>query len=125
VFASAQSADAPTDRPHTAIDLKLPLFVWAAGVAADQITTYQFSSGYRDQLHEANPLISGLDRHPVWLVAAGGAIDGATAWATYRLLGPHHPRIARAAFYAAAAYRAYLAASNAQLMRQVRDARMR
>ena len=71
------------------------MMIWASGVAADQITTYRFASGYRDVLREANPLINGLDRHPVLLVAAGSAIDAATGWVAYRWLGPRHPRLAK------------------------------
>ena len=92
------------------------MMIWASGVAADQFTTYRFASGYRDVLREANPLIGGLDRHPVLLVAAGSAMDAATGWAAWRLLGAHHPRIAKALFYSAAAYRTYLAAHNVRLM---------
>jgi len=96
--------------------LKIPMTIWAAGVAADQISTYRFASGYRDVLREANPLISGLDRHPVLLVAAGSAMDAATGWAAWRLLGANHPRVAKALFYGAAAYRTYLAVHNVRLM---------
>jgi hypothetical protein len=103
--------------------LKIPAFVWAAGVAADQITTYRFSSRYGDLLHERNPLILGLDRHPVLLVAAGSAIDAATGWAVYHYLG-RHPRLAKVAFYGAAAYRGYLAIYNVQMMRQARQMRV-
>ena len=96
--------------------LKIPIMIWASSVAADQMTTYRFSSGYRDVLREANPLINGLDRHPVLLVAAGSAIDAATGWAAYRFLAPNHPRLAKAAFIGAAVYRSYLAAHNMRLM---------
>jgi hypothetical protein len=82
----------------------MPSLAWAAGVAADQITTYRFSSQYGDLLHERNPLIHGIDRHPVLLVAAGSAIDAATGWAVSHYLG-RHPRLAKIAFYGAAAYR--------------------
>ena len=126
--APAQSvADVPPSRvaPHTDSrqTLKLPMFVWAAGVAADQMTTYRFSSRYRDVLHESNPLVHGLDRQPVLLVAAGTAIDVATGWAAYRFLGSRHPRLAKVAFYGAAAYRSYLAFYNVQAMRRAQDAR--
>ena len=111
--AHAQELPPPTDA-----GLKIPMMVWASAVAADQITTYRFASGYRDVLRESNPLISGLDRHPVLLVAAGSAVDAATGWAAYRLFGANHPRLAKILFYSAAAYRGYLAASNLQKMRQ-------
>jgi hypothetical protein len=103
--------------------LRIPALVWAAGVAADQATTYRFSSRYGDLLHERNPLIQGLDPHPVLLVAAGSAIDAATGWAVYHYLG-RHPRLARIAFYGAAAYRSYLAVYNVQMMRQAQQLRM-
>ena len=74
-------------------------------------------------LHERNPLINGLDGHPAWLVAAGTAIDAATGWAAYRLLGRGHPRLLKLAFYGAAAYRTYLAAYNIQMMRQAQESR--
>ena len=99
--------------------LKIPMMVWVSAVAADQITTYRFASDYRDVLRETNPLISGLDRHPALLVAAGAASDAGTGWAAYRLFGAKHPRIAKAMFYGAAAYRTYLAAHNAALMRSI------
>ena len=75
--------------------LKIPMIVWAAGMAADQITTYRFSVKYRGILRERNPLIRGLDQHPALLVAAGASIDAATAWATYHFIGRQHPRLAR------------------------------
>lgn len=102
---------APGDR------LKVPVGVWIAGVAADQATTYWFSSRYGDLMHEENPLVRPLDRHPILLVATGAAVDAATGWAALRLLGPRHPKLARAVFYGAAGYRAYLAAHNVQMMR--------
>jgi hypothetical protein len=94
-----------------------------AAVTADQTTTYQFSSRYPDILHERNPLIGGLDRHPAWLVGAGTAIDAASGWAAYRFLGPRHPRLLKVAFYAAAAYRVYLAGYNIQMMRKAEQIR--
>jgi hypothetical protein len=113
---SAQSqAEAPPVPPVSDHTLKIPAIVWAAGVAADQITTFRFSSQYGDLLHERNPLIHGLGGHPVLLVAAGSAIDAATGWAAYHFLG-RHPRLAKVAFYSAAAYRGYLAIYNVQMM---------
>ena len=97
--------------------------VWTAGVAADQITTYRFSSEYRDILHEQNPLVRGLDRHPTLLVAAGTAIDVATGWATYQFIGGRHPRLAKILFYGASAYRVYLAAYNIEMMRRASQLR--
>src|SRR5205814_8850999 len=114
--ASAQADAAP--RSSLPIDLKIPAIVWAMGVATDQATTYQFSSRYPNVLHEQNPFIQGLDRHPVWLVAAGTAIDATTGWAVYHFLGPRHPRLVRIAFYSAAAYRTYLAVHNVRMMQQ-------
>jgi hypothetical protein len=96
----------------------MPALVWAAAVATDQATTYQFSSHYPNILHEQNPFIQGLDRHPIWLVAAGTAIDATTGWAVYRFLGRQHPRLAKVAFYSAAAYRTYLAIHNVRMMRR-------
>jgi hypothetical protein len=95
-----------------------------AAVAADQTTTYQFSSRYPDILHERNPLIRGLDGHPTWLVGAGTAIDAASGWAAYRVLGPRHPRLVKVVFYAAAAYRTYLAGYNIQMMRRAQQIRV-
>jgi hypothetical protein len=106
-----------------AIDLKIPAMVWAAAVATDQATTYRFSSQYPGILREENPFIRGLDKHPAWLVAAGTAMDAATGWAVYRLLGPRHSGLARVAFYSAAAYRAYLASHNVRMMRQAEPLR--
>ena len=118
----ASAAPAQTDAvrrpPVSNIDLKTPAMVWAAAVTADQATTYQFSSQYPGILHEKNPFIQGLDRHPAWLVAAGTTIDAATGWAAYRFLGPRHPRLVRIVFYSAAAYRAYLAVHNMRMMQQ-------
>ncbi len=78
-----ESAPIPTEVDQ---GVKRAIVTWAASVAADQITTYRFSSQYGDLLHEQNPLIRGLDRQPVLLVAAGTAIDATTGWAAYRLL---------------------------------------
>jgi hypothetical protein len=98
--------------------LRIPAIAWAASVAADQITTYQFASKYRSMLRERNVLIRGLDRHPALLVAAGTAIDATMGWASYRWLGTKHPRLAKLAFFGAATYRAYLAGHNIQAMRR-------
>jgi hypothetical protein len=103
---------------HDEGQIRIAAAMWASGVFVDQITTYQFSSQYRDQLRETNPLIRGLDRHPTLLVAAGSAMDAATGWAAYHFLAPKHPRIAKMAFYGFAAYRMYLAAYNVQMMRR-------
>ena len=116
---SIDAGDAAPAAPHA---LKLSVLVWTAATAADQITTYQFSSRYRDMIREENPLIRGLDRHPALLVATGTAIDATSGWLAYRLLGSH-PRLAQIAFYSAAAYRAYLAAHNVHMMRQAENLR--
>ena len=119
--ARAQSVAPPAD----SIDggLKIPLLVWGSAVAADQTTTYAFSSRDGDLLHERNPLIRGLDGHPVWLVAAGASIDAASAWAAYELLGRRHPRWMKVALYSAAAYRSYLAIYNVRMMREAQAIR--
>ena len=120
----AQTDTVPSTLPAmTDHGLKMPATIWASAVLADQITTYRFSSGYGDVLHERNPLINGLDGHPTWLVAAGTAIDAASAWAAYRLLGRDHPRLLKLAFYGAAAYRTYLAAYNIEMMRRAQEIR--
>jgi hypothetical protein len=98
--------------------LKMPALLWASGVAADQLTTYQFSSRYGDLLHEMNPLVRGLNRHPALLVTAGTALDAATAWAAYHFLAGRHPRLLKIAFYGAAVYRSYLAVHNVDMMRE-------
>jgi hypothetical protein len=100
----------------------MPLAVWAAAVAADQTTTYRFSSRYGDMIHEENLLTRGFDQHPALLVMAGSALDGATAWASYRLLRTH-PRLGQIAFYGAATYRTYLAIHNVQMMRRAQEMR--
>jgi hypothetical protein len=115
---AARSASAQSDT-----GLKIPTIVWAAAVAADQTTTYQFSSQYPDILHERNPLIRSLDAHPVWLVGAGAAIDATTAWAAHHFFGERHPRLVKIAFYGAAAYRTYLAAYNIRMMRRAQQLR--
>jgi hypothetical protein len=99
---------------------KISMIVWAASVTADQVTTYRFSSQYRDMMHEENLLLGGLDHHPALLVAAGTAFDAATGWASYRLLRKH-PHLSQIVFYGAAAYRTYLAVHNVQMMRRSED----
>jgi hypothetical protein len=111
----AQSADSPAPPARSA---RKAILFWASAVAADQITTYCFSSQYHDLLHERNVLVKGLDGHPVWLVGAGSAIDAASGWAAWKVLGDRHPRVARIAFYAAGAYRSYLAVHNLDMMRR-------
>src|SRR5712692_5134453 len=86
-----ESAPIPTEVDQ---GVKRAVVTWAASVAADQITTYRFSSQYGDLLHERNPLIQGLDRHPVLLVAAGSAFDAAAGWAVSHFLG-RHPRLVK------------------------------
>lgn len=114
--ASAQSlVETPAPQTHS---LKKAVVFWAAAVAADQTTTYRFSSRYHDLLHEQNVLVKGLDGHPVWLVSAGSALDAATGWTAWKVLGSRHPRLARLVFYGAGAYRSYLAVSNIEMMRR-------
>lgn len=103
--------------------LRIPILVWVSGVAADQATTYWFSSRYGDMIREQNPLIRPLDHHPLLLVTAGAAIDAASGWAALKFLAPRHPRLARAAFYGAAFYRAYLAAHNVRMMQLASEMR--
>lgn len=112
--ARAQAVDVLADAPDRG--LKIPLLVWGSAVAADQATTYAFSSRDGDLLHERNPLIRGLDGHPAWLVAAGASLDAASAWAAYQFLGRRHPRVMKVALYGAAAYRSYLAIYNARMI---------
>jgi hypothetical protein len=119
--ASAQSLPR-TPAPHTH-GIKKAVVFWAAAVAADQMTTYRFSSRYHDLLHEENVLVKGLDGHPVWLVSAGTALDEATGWTAWKVLGARHPRLARLAFYGAGAYRSYLAVSNIEMMRRANAVR--
>lgn len=121
--ARAQSPDAFADTPDRG--LKIPLLVWAGAVAADQATTYAFSSRDGDLLHERNPLVGGLDGHPAWLVAAGASLDAASAWAAYELLGRRHPRVMKIALYGAAAYRSYLAIYNVRMMHEAAAIRAR
>jgi hypothetical protein len=110
---------APTRTPERRT-LALAMTTWAGAVTSDQITTYQFSSGYRDTLHETNPLLRPLDRRPALLVTAGAALDASSGWVVYRLLGRKHPRLATLAFAGAALYRGYLARYNLGMMRQAR-----
>jgi hypothetical protein len=118
---SAQSApESPAPAPNRS--LKMPVFVWAAAVATDQITTFRFASAYGGVIHEENPLTHGLESRPALLVATGTAVDAATGWLAYRLLR-NHPRLGRLAFYGAAGYRAYLAVHNIRMMQQAADQR--
>src|SRR5579872_1537850 len=112
LHARAAAAQTPLSPPD---ELKLPTLTWTAAVAADWMTTYHFTTEYRDLLHETNPLIRGLDTHPAWLVTAGASIDAATGWAAYQFLGRRHPRLMKVALYGAAAYRGYLTAYNLQM----------
>jgi hypothetical protein len=122
--AAAQLAVAPASTGmQTDGALKIPTYVWTSAVAADWVTTYQFSSRYGDLLHERNPVLRALDGHPAWLVAAGASVDAATGWAVYRLIGSRHPRLMQAALYGAAAYRTYLAIDNVRMMREARAIR--
>lgn len=114
--AHAQSS-ADSGRPSTGPQrLTVPILVWAAGAAADQVTTYQFSTRYRGMIREQNPMLRGLDRHPVWLVTAGSALDVGSGVLAYRLLRGH-PRVARTVYFGAAAFRVYLAGHNLHMMR--------
>jgi hypothetical protein len=110
----------PTESDH---GLKTAMMAWSAGVIADQITTFRFSSRYSDVLHERNPLIAEFNGHPLLLVTTGSAMDAATGWAVYKLLGHRHPRLAKIAFVGAAAYRSYLAAYNVQMMQRAQQIR--
>jgi len=103
--------------------LKLPTVIWATAAATDWATTYRFSRGYHDLLHETNPLIRGFDSHPAWLVTTGAAIDVGTWWAGHRIIGRSHPRWMAAALYGGAAFRVYLAAYNMRMMREAQAIR--
>ena len=125
---SAASAQTDSAQPESAratparlYEFKIPIAVWAAAVAGDQVTTFRFSSQYPNILHETNPLIRGLDRHPAWLVATGTAMDAAMGWAVYHFFGQRHPRLVKIAFYAAAAYRTHLAIHNLRMMDQAQQ----
>lgn len=120
--ASAQPEDrtGPAPSPLT-LSFKIPMSLWAAAVTADQVTTFQFRSRYPDLLHEQNPVVRPLENHPAWMVTANSALDAATAWAAYRWLGRKHPRLAKTAFYSAAAYRFYLTAHNIRMMQRARN----
>ena len=114
--ATAQTTiDSGAGLPTNGHALKLPILVWVAAASADQITTYRFSSGYGDIIHEQNPLIRHLERRPALLILTGSALDGGSAWLSYQLLNGH-PRLAQLVFYSAAAYRTYLAAHNMHMM---------
>jgi hypothetical protein len=119
-WAQAETENAQTEKGAASSSigrgLKVPIIIWSAGVAADQITTYRFSSRYSDLLHETNVITQGLDRSPALLVAAGTALDATTGWLLYRLVGRQHPRLATVVFYGAAVYRSYLAVHNIQMM---------
>jgi hypothetical protein len=116
--AYAQSGGAP-DAPAApaSAPVKLSVLTWTTTATGDWITTYRFATRYRNLIHEENPLISKLALHPALMIAAGGGIDAATAWTTYRLLR-RHPRWARAAFYGGAAFRGYLVVHNIQMMQR-------
>ncbi len=103
--------------PSGSTSLRLPIAIWAASVAADQTTTYLFSSRYQGVLHERNFLIRGLDQNPAALVAAGTAIDVATGYLAYRLLR-NHPTLGKVIFLGAAGYRSYLAGYNIHMMQR-------
>ena len=118
LFLPVRPASAQSDIPPSG--LRIPTIVWASGVAADWITTYRFSDQYANVLHETNPLIRGLDHHPVWLVTAGASLDAATWWAANRFLGARHPRLLKTALYGAAAYRGYLAVYNSRMIHEAR-----
>ena len=123
---AAQPSESPERTPVvSAADafagLRVPMAVWAAAVGADHVTTFQFRTQYPALLHEMNPIVRPLENHPAWMVAANTALDAATAWAVYRWLGLRHPRIAKAAFYTAGAYRVYLSAHNVRMMQRARE----
>ena len=113
-FAVPAAAQEPHEQPR----LKMPIVLWTAAVSADQITTYTFLNRHDGLLHEQNPLVRGLEPHPAAMLAAGSAIDAASGWAAWRLLGRRHPRVATMVFIGAAAYRAYLTGHNVQSMRR-------
>lgn len=126
LYAQPAGAQSPpqTDRvisSSAAAELKIPVAIWAAAVAGDHVTTFQFRTKYPTLLHESNPLVRPLEDHPVWLVTANSAIDAATGWAAWKWLGPHHPRMATVVFYGAAAYRTYLVAHNVRMMQKARE----
>jgi len=53
LFARPVSAQSLADQgPIADRAQKISVIVWAASVTADQITTYRFSSRYRDMMHE-------------------------------------------------------------------------
>lgn len=104
--------------------LKKPIIVFSAAAAADWITTYRSHSTFRNctdhfcggAREERNVLISNI-KQPAKMVLAGAAIDAASIFLVNKMLGKKHPRVARALFYGAAAYRGFLAARNETTLR--------
>lgn len=107
--ASAQEMPASDTTPKY---LKISIGVFAGAAAADDASTWYFSNYHRDWLSERNPLVSGLDRHPIALTAAIASIDVTGAWAWKRYVGRKHPRLAAVGFYAAAGLRTWFAIHN-------------
>jgi hypothetical protein len=89
--------------------LKIPTAVFAIAAAGDWATT---AVGLAGGAREQNPLLKRFRRNPTSTVAAGALIDLAGVCLWNRAVGHHHPKLAVAGLYTAAAFRTYLAIHN-------------
>ena len=104
----AVSSAAPPAPAPPAPPLRAAIVAFSAGAAFDWATTYY---GMHHGGHESNPLIRGLQSHPVAMIAAGAGIDAAMVLGV-RAIGKHQPRMAKTYLYIAAHFRVMLAARN-------------
>jgi hypothetical protein len=99
--------------------LRVPLAVYTAAAAADNVTTYRvLGTGYGQ---ENNPLVGWMDNRPATMLTVGAAADAAAVWTLQRWLGPAHPRLVRFGLYAAAGLRITFAVKNERLARRIND----
>ena len=93
----------------SAQSLKRPTAAFAIAAGADWTTT---AVGLAGGAREQNPLLKPFHRDPASTVAAGALIDIAGVRLWNRRVGRHHPKLAAAGLYVAAAFRTYLAIHN-------------
>lgn len=105
-----------TDTPNTPRYLKISMGTFAGAAAADDASTWRFAKYHRDALQEGDPLVAGLDHHPVLLTGALVSMDTVGMWAWQHYVGRKHPRLAAIGFYAAAAVRTGIAIRNLRKM---------
>lgn len=104
----------PTMAQNQAPSFKTEITIFSAAAAADWISTAHFMSY---GVPEHFPLHAGWKHNTVAVISVGAAVDVASILIAKKI-GKRHPKLARVAFYSAAAMRFYVAFDNERDLRR-------